>query len=433
MNLDLFRSIEAERTVVAACIMDDDFLSETLDALTVDHFTSDFLQIVFAACAALYRQGEKVQMPNLLAYLHGLGKEIKVSDVMAITSVYTGVNNARSAIKLLVEMKQKNMIRSKLTEALGNIGAAKPLDIAEQLAVVVDELYKTDTKRNEKTDSESLEEVMEDLQVTMTTGKVASGLLTGWMEMDLATNGFQKGDLVVIGARPSIGKTTFALNLNKKLNVNKHKGMMFSLEMGHKKIMMRRIAMTAGLRVNDMRFGRLNDWEMNRFNMVVNKIAKENRTIIDDSGGITVEEIRRRAKKAKQKYNIDYIIVDHINIIKGSTGNEQNRTSIITHISMNLKAMAKDLDIVVFALSQLNRALEGMAEKAPQLHHLRESGSLEQDADVVMLLHRDRKEQNDNDVVDFQVDVAKNRDGVTGIMMFDFDLPRQIIEPKGGR
>lgn len=100
---------------------------------------------------------------------------------------------------------------------------------------------------------------------------------------------------------------------------------------------------------------------------------------------------------------------------------------------MNLKAMAKDLDIVVFALSQLNRALEGMAEKAPQLHHLRESGSLEQDADVVMLLHRDRKEQNDNDVVDFQVDVAKNRDGVTGIMMFDFDLPRQIIEPKGGR
>lgn len=424
-----FKNIEAEREVIAGAITNEDFLSEIAEAITPEYFTDKACQNIYVAVLKIFQSGGKITIVSIIETLKSYKISISVSQLMEYTKPYSSHASCIEASKIMVENFQRNQLTETMNQLSKELETKKPLQIAESLSEAVDKVYKGDAKRHEISDEESISELLQDLEETMATGKITKGLTTGWFQMDLSTNGFQKGDLVVIGARPSIGKTSFALNLNRKFNYRQEKGLIFSLEMSHKKLMIRRVAMNAGLDINSMRFGKLSDEETKRFSMIVNKLAQENRTYVDDSAGITVKEIRRRAKKAKQKYDIGYIIIDHVNIIKAPTGSS-SRTEAVTNISMELKAIAKDLDIVVFALSQLSRTSEHTAEKAPQLHHLRESGALEQDADIVILLHRDRAQQQDNVVVDLQVDIAKNRDGRTGIIEFDFNLVRQIIEEK---
>lgn len=419
-----YTNIEAERDVIAGIMVKEDFLSEIADDMTHDYFNNDDYKLVYLSALKILRSGNTPTIISISNELKASKSKVGVAQLSEIASGFTGVQSSRASSRIVVEQYQKNRLFEMMMQTAKEMEKKKPLEMADQLLMAIDEIYKTDNKRHEIDDMESVDLVLDELQQTMQTGKPISGLMTGWKEIDLATNGFQKGALVIIGARTSIGKSAFAINLNKKLNHNGAKGMYFSLEMGHRQLMIRRLAIGAGVKMNAMKYGRLTDDEMKRFNMVADKIAQENKNTVDDSSGLTVGEIRRRAKKAKQKYNIDYIIIDHMHIMKTPDG--IGRTEAMTNVSMGLKAIAKDLDIVVFSLSQLNRGTEHGTEKPPQLHNLRDSGAVEQDADIVILLHRDRTLKDP--VVPFTVDIAKNREGKTGEIEFEYDMERQIID-----
>ena len=243
------------------------------------------------------------------------------------------------------------------------------------------------------------------------------GVASGFAPLDKMTAGFQPGDMVIIAARPSMGKTAFALNvaLNASLH-NKKKVAFFSVEMGKEQLMMRLLATEARVNMSDLRIGRIkdNDWPR-----IIDKASKlgEAGLFIDDTSGISPQEIRSKARRLKQQHGLDMILVDYLQIMKLRTRIE-SREREVAEISRSLKAIAKELEVPVLALAQLNRGVEGRTGDArkPVLSDLRESGSIEQDADLIMMLYRDEYYEPDNPEVKGQADllVRKHRNGPVG-------------------
>lgn len=423
-----YSNLQAEAEVLGAIFHNDDFLSEIMDYITADHFTSEENRNIYKAATIVYTGGNRVVLNNTRAELMKINPSHSGEHFMDVAGTFTGMISAKEAVKSIVEINNKNEIYTSLITAQKELDQKTSFQISEMLLETSDKVQNNESKDNFIADDESMEEVLNSLEESMATGKMEKGMLTGWQEIDASTNGFERGQLVIIGARPSIGKSAFALNLSERLNRRGFKGAIFSLEMTHKKLMMRRLGIRTHVKINDMTYGRMHEDEWKRWTFVANDIPQKKMMFVDDRGGLTINQIRKMVKKAKYKHNIDFIIVDHINIIDGPSN--KKKIEIVTEASMKLKAMAKDFDITVFALSQLSRASESSSDGKPQLHHLRESGSIEQDADIVMLLHRDREEQIGVNTVEFEVNIAKNRDGRTGPIKFEFNLASQFMDEK---
>ena len=244
-----------------------------------------------------------------------------------------------------------------------------------------------------------------------------TGIATGFGPLDKITAGFQPGDMVIIAARPSMGKTAFSLNLalNASLHMKKHVAF-FSVEMGKEQLMMRMLATEAKVNMSDLRVGRIKDNDWPRLIDKASKLGEAN-LYIDDTSGISPNEIRSKARRLKQQHGLDMIIVDYLQIMKLRTRIE-SREREVAEISRSLKAIAKELEVPVVALAQLNRGVEGRAGDArkPVLSDLRESGSIEQDADLIMMLYREEYYEPDNPDIKGQADllIRKHRNGPVG-------------------
>ncbi|RZL08275.1 MAG: replicative DNA helicase, partial [Rubrivivax sp.] len=250
-----------------------------------------------------------------------------------------------------------------------------------------------------------------------------TGVRTGYFEMDSMTAGLQKGDLIVLAARPSMGKTAFALNIGENVAVNEGLPVaVFSMEMGASQLALRMVGSIGRINQQNLRTGRLSDDEWGRLSETVEKLRTAN-VFIDETAALSPGELRSRARRLARQFGgtLGLIIVDYLQLMSGSGGNEENRATVIGEISRGLKALAKELQCPVIALSQLNRSVETRPDKRPMMSDLRESGAIEQDADVIMFIYRDEyynKESKEPGVA--EIIIGKQRNGPVGTVKLAF-------------
>lgn len=417
------QDVVAEKSLLGAVMLSDAVLPEVLTIIRPIDFYEERHQMIFEAMSSLYDQHKPVDLLTLTAELKASKKLKSVGGAPYLTELSNFVPAASHA-KAYAEIVEKTSTRRKLIKAGTEIAekayeddaeAAELIGAAErQLFEVSDKIVKSDYTPMDELLADAFDRI-EELQKNK---GALRGLKTGFRDLDAKTAGFHKGDLVIIGARPAMGKTTFAQNLAYNIaSINNRGVLFFSMEMAANEIVDRMISDVSGVDNWKMRTGNLSDEEFARIGDALGEMD-EIPIYIDDTSSMTIVELRNKARRAMHDHNIGIVIVDYLQLIQGSDRYKGNRVQEVTEISRGLKILARELEIPVIALAQLSRSVTGREDPRPVLSDLRESGSIEQDADLVMFLHRpDYYRQNDDNYEETHVTeliVAKHRHGAVG-------------------
>ncbi len=417
------QDIEAEKSLLGAILISDGTLPEVLSIVRPNDFYEDRHRIIYSAMLSLYDSHKPVDLLTLTAELKSTKqlKEVGGGTYLAELSNYVP---AASHAKAYAEIIEKASTRRRLINAGNQIVSKAYQEDANvddlvgsaerELFEVSDKIVKSDyTAMNEM-----LADAFDRIEELHKNKGALRGLKTGFRDIDKKTAGFQKGDLIIIGARPAMGKTTFAQNLAYNIaSINNRGVLFFSMEMAKNEIVDRMISDVAGVDNWKIRTGNLSDEE---FAKITDALAEmdEIPIYIDDTSSMTIMELRNKARRAMHDHNIGIVIVDYLQLIQGSDRYKGNRVQEVTEISRGLKILARELEIPVIALAQLSRGVTGRDDPRPVLSDLRESGSIEQDADLVMFLHRpDYYKQNDDNYEPTNITellIAKHRHGAIG-------------------
>lgn len=417
------QDIVAEKSLLGAVMLSNDVLPDILTILKPRDFYEKRHEIIFQAIINLYDQHKPVDLLTLTAELKSAKQLKEIGGATYLTELSNFVPAASHA-KAYADLVEKASVRRRLIKA-GNEIANKAYEddanvdnligVAEkQLFEVSDKIVKSDYVPME----ELLADAFDRIEELHKNKGALRGLKTGFRDLDKKTAGFQKGDLVIIGARPAMGKTTFAQNLAYNIaSINKKGVLFFSMEMAANEIIDRMISDVSGVDNWKMRTGNLSDEEFSRIGDALGEMD-EIPIYIDDTSSMTILELRNKARRAMHDHDIGIVIVDYLQLIQGSDRYKGNRVQEVTEISRGLKILARELEIPVIALAQLSRSVTGRDDPRPVLSDLRESGSIEQDADLVMFLHRpDYYKQNDDNYEETHITellVAKHRHGAVG-------------------
>ncbi len=419
---------EAEKSLLGAMMLADGAMAEILTILRPDDFYELRHQIIFKAMSDLYDQHKPIDLLTLTAELKTQKKLKDVGGAPYLTELSNFVPAASHA-KAYAEIIEKASTRRRLIKAGNNIANkayAEDVNVDDlvgeaekELFEVSDKIVKSDYVAMDQLLADALERIAE---LQRNKGALR-GLKTGFTDLDKKTAGLQKGDLVIIGARPAMGKTTFAQNLAYNIaNINKKGVLFFSMEMAANEIVDRMISDIADVDNWRMRTGNLSDEEFSRIGDALGDID-ELPIYIDDTSSMTIAELRNKARRAMHDHGIGVVIVDYLQLMAGSDRYAGNRVQEVTEISRGLKVLARELEIPVVALAQLSRNVTGRDDPRPVLSDLRESGSIEQDADLVMFLHRPdyykKPEEEDTNVTELLI--RKHRHGAIGVIELFFD------------
>ncbi|MDO4611585.1 MAG: replicative DNA helicase [Candidatus Saccharibacteria bacterium] len=417
------QDIVAEKSLLGAIMLSDAILPEILTVIRSGDFYEKRHQMIFQAMADLYDQHKPVDLLTLTAELKTKKQLKEVGGAPYLTELSNFVPAASHA-KAYAEIIEKTSTRRKLIRAGTEIAEKAYEDDAEaseligkaerQLFEVSDKIIKSDYTAME----DLLADAFDRIEELHKNKGALRGLKTGFRDLDKKTAGLHKGDLVIIGARPAMGKTTFAQNLAYNIASINNKGVLFfSMEMAANEIVDRMISDVSGVDNWKMRTGNLSDEEFQRIGDALGEMD-EIPIYIDDTSSMTIVELRNKARRAMHDHDIGIVIVDYLQLIQGSDRYKGNRVQEVTEISRGLKILARELKIPVVALAQLSRNVTGRDDPRPVLSDLRESGSIEQDADLVMFLHRpDYYRQNDDNYEETHITellVAKHRHGAVG-------------------
>ncbi len=418
------QSIEAERALLCSLFLDNSRIGEVLEIISEDDFFDEKNSSIFKILKELYADGVPFDFITVTNAIKEKGLEEKVpSDyVLGLTEFLPAPANTKYYAEII---KKKAILRRliSMSSEIATICYEEPEDIEEVLNIAEKRLFdivssKAMRYRSAEELSDDLIEYLESLKNRKT---VITGVPSGFKDLDSMTNGFQEGDLIVIAGRPGMGKTSLAVNiaLNASLNYGRKIGV-FTLEMSARQLALKMIASLSGV---DMRKLRTGFFEGGEWDMVVRAIdkLKNAKIYIDETSLLTSIDIRTKARKLKMEKDIDLLIIDYLQLIEGKSSSV-NRTQQISEISRSLKILAKELNIPVIALSQLNRAVESREDKRPTPADLRESGSIEQDADIIMLLYRDEvynKNTKEGGVA--EINIAKQRNGPQGVVKLQFE------------
>ncbi len=417
------QDIVAEKSLLGAILISDATLPEILTIIRADDFYDERHRTIFAAMSSLYDQHKPVDLLTLTNELKGIKKLKDIGGAPYLAELSNFVPVASHA-KAYAEIIEKMSTRRRLIRAGTEIVEKAYEDDAEageligkaerQLFEVSDKIIKSDYMPM----GELLADAFDRIEELHKNKGALRGLKTGFRDLDKKTAGFQKGDLVIIGARPAMGKTTFAQNLAYNIaSINKKGVLFFSMEMAANEIIDRMISDVSGVDNWKMRTGNLSDEEFQRIGDALGEMD-EIPIYIDDTSSMTIVELRNKARRAMHDHDIGIVIVDYLQLIQGSDRYKGNRVQEVTEISRGLKILARELEIPVVALAQLSRSVTGRDDPRPVLSDLRESGSIEQDADLVMFLHRpDYYRQNDDNYEETHITellVAKHRHGAVG-------------------
>lgn len=393
--------------------------------LNAEDFYVESHRRLYTAIMDMFLAKKTIDIVSVSAYINDLGQAAQIGGTEYLLQVVDMATAPANAEYYIQQIQEKAVLR-KLIEVGQEIGNSS-MEHSYEIDEVLDEAEKKilNITRNRRTtdfqpSAKVIDEVMELLKERQK-GNGMTGVVTNFQDLDRVTNGFQKGDLIVVAARPAVGKTAFALNmaLNASLYDNRTVAL-FSLEMPATQLLTRMMSCRSNVEANKFRNGRLNNSDWNSLMETANDM-KSCKLFIDDSSSIKTSEIFSKCRKLKGEHQLDLVVIDYMQLITGS-GHTDSRQQEVSEISRNLKQLARELECPVIALSQLSRKAEERGEKPPQLSDLRESGAIEQDADIVMFLHDPAHNKQDKAPVrPVEVIIAKHRNGSVANIKLTFE------------
>lgn len=414
------QDLSAEQSVLGGMMLSKDAIADVLEALRPGDFYRPAHQVVYECILDLYGRGEPADPITVSADLERRGELRRVGGAPYLHTLIATVPTAANA-GFYAEIVAEKAILRRLIEAgtrivqMGHQGADGGADVDEVVDRAQAAIYEV-TERRTSEDYIALEELlqptMDELEAIETRG-LAFGVPTGFEDLDAVTNGLHAGQMIIIAARPGIGKSTLGLDIARSCSIRHGlASCIFSLEMSRTEIVMRLLAAEASIPLAAMRTGKMNDDQWAKLARQMSQIS-EAPLFVDDSPNLTMMEIRAKARRLKQRHDLRLVVVDYIQLMT-SGKRVESRQQEVSEFSRNLKLLAKELEVPVVAISQLNRGPEQRTDKKPMLGDLRESGSLEQDADMVMLIHRpDAFERDDPRAGEADLILAKHRNGPT--------------------
>ncbi len=414
-------NLDAEQSVLGAMLMDKDAVAAALEICSPDDFYSRQYGVLFECMGELFNEGKPVDLVTVQEKLREKDTSPEAGSMEFIRSIVENVPtsaNIRAYAQIVHEKAVKRRL-IKVNEEIANTCYADRESMDDVLADTESRIFRLLQSRGASElvpiDRVTLN-VMERIQEAFLNGAAVTGIPTGFIDLDNKTSGLQPSDLVLIAARPSMGKTAFVLNLVQNAAVRKGLNcMIFSLEMSKEQLVNRMLSMESGIDAQKLRTGSLTPTDFEQLVEAAVRVSGASGLVIDDTPGITVSELRSKCRKRKLEAGLDMIIIDYLQLMSGSGKRNDNRQQEISEISRNLKQIAREMKAPVVALSQLSRACEQRPDHRPMLSDLRESGAIEQDADVVMFLYRDDYYNKDTEHPnEAEVIIAKQRNGPIG-------------------
>ena len=397
-------SVEAEQSVIGAMIMDRDAVTVATEMLTVEDFYQKQYGVLFEAMAELYAENKPIDLITLQNRLREKDVPPEISSLEFVSDMITTVPTSAN-VRYYAEIVSEKAQMRRLIKANEDIAAAcyagteRVEDIFEEAEKRIFQVLQRKSNDDFVPIKEVVLNALDRIEAASRSKGSVTGLATGFIDLDYRTSGFQPSDLILIAARPSMGKTAFVLNIAEYMAF--HSGLtvaVFSLEMSKEQLVNRLFSLESRVDAQLLRNGNLSDSDWTNLIEAAGTIGRSN-LIIDDTPGISVSELRSKCRKFKLEHNLGIIMIDYLQLMQGSRRAE-SRQQEISDISRSLKEIARELQVPVVALSQLSRAVEQRPDHRPMLSDLRESGAIEQDADVVMFIYRDDYYNHDTDKKD---------------------------------
>jgi replicative DNA helicase len=416
-------SLEAEQSVLGAILIDRETIIEIAEFLRPEDFYRQANGTVFRAMLELFERREPVDLVTVAESLERSEDLEHVGGRSYLSQLSNQTPTAVHAVQYARIVERKAVLRNLIGAAgkIAGIGYEDPAEIQEAIDRAESELFQVSNRRITAGFSqlrELLHSAYDRLDYLHAHRGELSGIPSGFVDLDQLTTGFQKSDLIVVAARPSVGKTSFALNIAEHAAVREKRTVgVFSLEMSKEQLVLRLLSSVANIDSKRLRSGFLEEMDFARIAPAMNDLS-EAALYIDDTPNITSMELRTKARRLQAESGLDLVVVDYLQLMQATTTNrDANRVQEVSEISRGLKALARELSVPVIALSQLSRQPEMRESKEPRLSDLRESGAIEQDADIVIFLYREKERAPDDVDIDGEVincKLAKHRNGPTG-------------------
>lgn len=418
-------NLEAEQSVLGGMLLSQEAVADVLEVVTGADFYTPKHELIFNSIVTLFGRGEPTDVIAVTDHLNKQGNLLKAGGADYLHSLTSFVPTAANASYYGKIVADKAILR-RLIEAgtrIAQAGYESQGEVEELVNQAQSEIFSV-ANLSAREDyvglSDSLEVAIRDIELAQNRGGEMTGIPTGFSNLDAFTHGLHPGQLVIVAARPAVGKSTFALDLARHASVKRNQAtIFFSLEMGRSEIAMRMLSAQSSIYLQSMRKGTLTEGDWAKLAAVRGEI-NDAPLYIDDSPNMSLVEIRAKCRRLAQQVDLKMVVIDYIQLM--SSGKKvESRQQEVSEFSRALKLLAKELNIPVVALSQLNRQAEQTKDKKPELSHLRESGSLEQDADVVILLHREGIFEKDHPRAgEADLILAKQRNGPTGTVTVAF-------------
>ncbi len=421
------QNVEAEQAVLGTILLQDKSLLKVIEIIGPDDFYRDAHKIIFRAMLTLFEKHEPHDLITVTGLLNDQNRLEQVGGAAYLASLTDIIPFSGTLVHHARIIRKKSILR-RLIQTTSEV-AARCYDAQDDIDTLVDEAEKTIfeiAQAKKGTGFQPMSDIVprafDRITRLFDRQEHITGVATGYEELDRMTAGLQPADLIILAGRPSMGKTALAMNMVQHAAlIEKIPVAVFSLEMSMEQLALRMLCSIGRIDSQRIRTGRLHDSDWPKLTRATGMLS-DAPIFIDDTAGTTVLEMRAKARRLKSEHKLGMIVVDYLQLMQGKAGTE-NRAQEISDISRSLKAMAKELDVPVVALSQLNRSLESRTDKRPQLSDLRESGAIEQDADVIMFIYRDevynKAEDNPNRGL-AEIIVGKQRNGPTGVVKLTF-------------
>lgn len=423
-------SVEAEQSVLGGLMLDNGAWEQIGDVLVEQDFYRHDHQLIFRAIAQLMEQSQPVDVITLAEWHDKRGELDQVGELAYLGMLARNTPSAAN-ISAYAEIVRERAILRQLIQVGNSISnmAFKPEGMTKEEMLDIAERYVFDiAEKGAKRGGgfvqvkEVLGKVVDRIDTLFEQDSPITGLPTGFIDFDKDTSGLQPGDLIIVAGRPSMGKTTFAMNIAENAAIQaKQPVAVFSMEMPADSLAMRMLSSLGRIHQQNIRTGRLKDDDWPRLTSAIS-ILNEAPLFIDDTPALTPTELRSRARRLKREHGLGLIVIDYLQLMQGNAGkSNENRANEISEISRSLKALAKELEVPLIALSQLNRGLEQRTDKRPVMSDLRESGAIEQDADVIVFIYRDEVYNEDTpDKGKAEIIIGKQRNGPIGKTFLTF-------------
>ncbi len=417
---------EAEQSVIGAIFLEPQALITAAEVLIPEDFYRVAHQKIFNTMLSLSDKGQPIDVVTVTEELTAKKELEDVGGISYITEISSSVPTAANIMHYAKIVEEKSLLRRLIRVATQIVedGFTREDEVEALLSEAEKNMMEVSNRKNAgdfKHIKDVLVQTYDNIELLHTQQGEVTGIPTGFTDLDRVTAGFQRNDLIIVAARPSVGKTAFALNIAQNVATKTSENVaIFSLEMGADQLVTRILCAEGNIDAQVMRTGSLQAEDWRKLTMAMGSLSNAG-IFIDDSSGIRVNELRSKCRRLQQEHGLGMVIIDYLQLISGSGKPGENRQQEVSEISRSLKGLARELKIPVIALSQLSRGVEQRQDKRPMMSDLRESGSIEQDADIVAFLYREDyydKETENKDMI--EIIIAKQRNGPTGTVTLAF-------------